>query len=749
MLLAAATCAPCGAGAQEPADAYVNDDARTLVRLARLRRNTVDRRIEAYGTTARERFSVGLHAGIGEKLVYRRETVTRIDWQRDGPVALDVLAMREVSPLFDAEPEVPLDMSAELLRLAFDPVESEMLLRFDTTGIRHPLTEGSEAQYRFEAGDTTVIRLPDGRAVRLRELRFIPRRRDPHLIHGSFWLEAETHAVVQAYFKLAQPFDADREGANMVVVTREPDTASARTDDGVITAADLPGFLKPLRADLDLVAIEYGLWDLEWWLPRLIVARGVAQINRFRIPLSYERTYEAYTVRGDTAGALSPRPDSLPRPCRVHVRFAASPDPVRDSVRQARTDAERTRRQRWAQEGRRIRGDSATVIECTREFIIAALSDSVLLHGPELPPTPYAGDVELISDADLRAIRDRVASAAGIPWSAEPPRFQWGLLGPGLVRYNRIEGLSLGARLLFDVGAMTLKTEARLGIADLDPRGEVALDRPGYTFHTRFAAYRRLQPATPSSGTHGTLASLGALLLARDDDEYFDALGGELVVRPPESRTQWYDLRLYAERQRAVDRNTDFSIAHLINSSNAFRDNFTADPVEQFGARVRLRAALGLNPAAPRIAGELSLGAETGDYAILRPEALVRATTPLPFDLELGLEGAAGTVEGSAIPAQALWRLGGASTLRGYSGGALTGERYWRARADLGWGVQGARLTLFSDAAWAGPRNRFDGAGTLPSVGAGVSLLDGLFRIDLARGLDAPHGWRLNLYWRW
>jgi hypothetical protein len=189
MLLAAATCAPCGAGAQEPADAYVNDDARTLVRLARLRRNTVDRRIEAYGTTARERFSVGLHAGIGEKLVYRRETVTRIDWQRDGPVALDVLAMREVSPLFDAEPEVPLDMSAELLRLAFDPVESEMLLRFDTTGIRHPLTEGSEAQYRFEAGDTTVIRLPDGRAVRLRELRFIPRRRDPHLIHGSFWLE--------------------------------------------------------------------------------------------------------------------------------------------------------------------------------------------------------------------------------------------------------------------------------------------------------------------------------------------------------------------------------------------------------------------------------------------------------------------------------------------------------------------------------------------------------------------------------
>src|SRR5690606_6499936 len=163
-------------------------------------------------------------------------------------------------------------------------------------------------------------------------------------------------------------------------------------------------------------------------------------------------------------------------------------------------------------------------------------------------------------------------------------------------------------------------------------------------------------------------------------------------VRPRESHTQWYDVRLYAEHQRAVERNTDFSIAHLIDGDNDFRDNFSADAADQLGLRVRLRAAAGLDPAGTQIAGQLSLAGETGDYEIFRPEALVRAGTPLPLGLRLGVEAAAGTVEGTAIPAQALWRLGGASTLRGYDGGVLVGERYWRARGELARGIQAARI---------------------------------------------------------
>jgi hypothetical protein len=32
------------------------------------------------------------------------------------------------------------------------------------------------------------------------------------------------------------------------------------------------------------------------------------------------------------------------------------------------------------------------------------------------------------------------------------------------------------------------------------------------------------------------------------------------------------------------------------------------------------------------------------------------------------------------------------------------------------------------------------------SAGVGASLLDGIFRLDLARALREPKGWRLHLY---
>jgi hypothetical protein len=74
------------------------------------------------------------------------------------------------------------------------------------------------------------------------------------------------------------------------------------------------------------------------------------------------------------------------------------------------------------------------------------------------------------------------------------------------------------------------------------------------------------------------------------------------------------------------------------------------------------------------------------------------------------------------------------------------GERYWRTRAELARGVQAARVALFSDMAWAGSRNTFESDGALLSAGAGLSLLGGLVRLDLARALRSPTGWKLHFY---
>jgi hypothetical protein len=52
---------------------------------------------------------------------------------------------------------------------------------------------------------------------------------------------------------------------------------------------------------------------------------------------------------------------------------------------------------------------------------------------------------------------------------------------------------------------------------------------------------------------------------------------------------------------------------------------------------------------------------------------------------------------------------------------------------------------LFSDLGWAGERESFPGRAPLAAAGVGASLLDGLIRLDLARALRTPTGWRFSV----
>jgi hypothetical protein len=55
---------------------------------------------------------------------------------------------------------------------------------------------------------------------------------------------------------------------------------------------------------------------------------------------------------------------------------------------------------------------------------------------------------------------------------------------------------------------------------------------------------------------------------------------------------------------------------------------------------------------------------------------------------------------------------------------------------------------VFADAGWAGGQGRdlTTTAGVQRGVGAGLSILDGFLRVDLARGLAPRKQWRLDLY---
>lgn len=425
-----------------PADAYLDERARETVRRARERRAMYDARIRAYSATAVERMSMGLRAGIAERLMYRRETASRIDWTLD-TVRVEVLGAREVAPMFSGTPGVPADLHGYMPSLAFDPVDSEMMLRLDSTSLRHPLAADGEAHYRFESGDSSVISLPDGRTVRLHELRILPRRRDPQLISGSFWVDAATYAVVQAYFRQARGYEASRD-----------------TDDCGLSCRIALAVVRPVRMELEYIAIDYGLWDLHWWMPRSIAARGVVQAGRFTVPASFERRYSDYTVEGDTiAAAAALDEETRSRPCRPPTMMSINVGAgAPDSARVARADSIRATRRAERREARRAaRAEEGLeplpeAEECDRTFIIDTPGDSVLLASELLPASIYSSDAGVLGPAELEAIASGLRRIPAALWQLQSPT----VMVPADVRYNRVEGLFASAGAIMDLGVLKI-----------------------------------------------------------------------------------------------------------------------------------------------------------------------------------------------------------------------------------------------------------------------------------------------------
>lgn len=725
-LFVAVALGPTWAHAQAVDDAYLDPTARALVQGARARRATVDLSIDEYRTISTDRFSLK-HRLLGrERLLMRRETATRVHWRREGDIDLEVVGARDGSGFLGESTEVPGDLD-DYLHVAFDPLEPEFLVRLDSTFIRHPFAPGAEAHYRFSTGDSSTIRLPDGTGVRLREVRVIPRRPDPQLVTGSFWLDAESHAIVRATFR---PVTEYRFGVSKTTHGRAV---------GVGRAAQVktPFFLRGVRAELTRITLEYGFWELRWWLPRYVRIAGVLEAGRLgNLSLEYELSYGDYSVTGDTSRVGSGVDTTAPS-C-YHVRGArdvvvlSGPDSVR-----AAWEQKAAVRRKWRQE----RPDTAAE-RCLRVYRVSApaTADS-LLHSAFLPPSIYAPS-ELQSPMSAEELAGILKDIPGSPWQLSGARLDWARL-----RYNRVEGLSPGVGQTLDLGRGEAGAELRYGLADQTPKGRwhFTMRAPTRTYH--LLGYRDLRPVEPEASCLGLGASLWSFLWGHEDAFYYRALGGSLEFSPPAASPTAYSLRLYAERQRPVQNNTNFSMAHLFDSDVRFRQNITADPASQLGAELMLQTDWGENPESFRLGTRVRLRAETGSYRFLRPELTLRLNAPAVGPLALSLEGAAGTTLGES-PSQSLWYLGGARTLRGYRPGDTFGEAYWRGRAELGAGIPTIRISAFSDLGWAG-----SGAGTtwrdarpLWSVGLGVSLFDGILRLDLGRALRAPTGWHLESY---
>lgn len=711
-------------------DAFLDAGARQLVEAARTRRTDGEGRIQQYTTQARSRITIGVRPLRRDRTLYRCDSAARIDWRLGDTIRVELLGAREVIPLFTGDERAG---RSECGGSSFDPTADRLGFALgggmsvqDSTFLHHPLAPGSERDYRFRSGRSTSMRLADGTTIRLLELVILPRRSEPHLVRGSLWLEDRSYAVVRAVLRLARPFDYDRD--------HQPDPGEE--DD------DLPGLLRPLRADLRYLTIEYGLWDQQWWLPRLIALDGEAQVGRLMaVPMRMERRYDTYDIVALPLDAPIPERATLPADSVCGVpEGGEGGDPPQGSRRTITVTVGSDSTERRERIGCECAHGRCQVV-VTR----AAVDSMELVRSDLLPPSAYSDGPALLSAREMNELLEQVAAIRAVPWQPGPIIWRTGLQGLDLLRYNRVEGLSIGVAAERDLGPVALDAIGRIGIADLSPNVELSARRETAFSTQRLTAYRRLEAAGPVRGFPGFSSSLSAFLFGRDDAEYYRTWGAELS-RQPRGSDDGLSWRLFGEVQRSAERNTNVSVPNLLGD-HEFRPNIEAAAAEQFGVDVALRASRGTNPVGWRGGASADLRASTGTFDFAQPQLGLIGAAPLPFDLLAAIEAHGGTTLGDAPP-QSLYYLGGGRTVRGYSGNAARGDAYWTMRGEIGTKAPIVRLVAFTDAGWAGPRDDVSIDPMLWSAGMGVSFLDGLVRLDVARALretERGEGWRVEL----
>jgi hypothetical protein len=741
--------------AQHLATAFRDPAAKTLLTNARIARLRRDSSIVSYEAKAYQRLSAGMGlARLGrDRLIFRTENASDIRWHRDVGAWIEVKGARTVIPIApNGEKEAREDMADELDEMTplpyypgYEPLwigSGLAKAEVDERELVHPLAEGSEAYYTYQSGDTSTVRLPDGRVIRIRELRVRPRTTRWNVAVGSLWFDADRGQLVRAVYRLAEPIDVWAE-----VKRNDPKDAD-----------DVPKWVKPLisplHAQVTAIAVEYGLHQGRFWLPRTHAAEGEARVSAFRVPFKMEQSF-----RYSSVNAL----DSLPRfavgesrrdSVRRMLDTLVGPDrkKLRDSLREIReAEVDSVRK---GLKKRYSACDTSSFRVVTRHRQDGAVPVAVkipcdvesLVNSPELPKSIYDPGDELFGTKEREAmIAEALTLTAQPAFGIAPPVVRYGL---SLTRFNRVEGLSVGAAVEQSFGAgYSASLLGRIGLADLEPNVELSLARSNLLRTIRLTGYNRLVAANDWGDPLSFGSSLGALLWGRDEGFYYRASGAELTGSG--DRGVHFDWRLFAEQQRTAALETQFSLANAVGNTT-FDPNIEATRGTYVGSAVRVAHSYGLDPERLRVLSDLRLEAAASDSMYGR--------AALDLTLSRGLGRIAGTRVAGAVtlgggttvggvPTQRLWYLGGAQTVRGQRAGAATGDAYWLARAELGLGIPAARPVLFADWGWAGDRDAFREVGRpLSGVGVGGSFVDGMIRFDVARGLYPEKRWAVNLY---
>lgn len=773
------------------ASAFKDPGARDLLLRARAARLKQDSALASYDATTYQRISVGLgfKAFGRDRLAMRAEEASHVQWERGRGALVDVTGARSVIPIAgmtrsgangrggsgvnitDMSP-IPYYPGRDDLWIGGGLAQSEV----DETQFVHPIAEGAEAYYTYQTGDSVLMSLPDGKKLTLRELKIEARWPKWNLSVGSFWFDESTAHLVRAVYRISVPMDvwaevkqedsiqardrAVRDSANVANghagdTTAVPGARGARGRGGVLARRnqsddDPPAVVKalisPLKVDISAITMEYGLYDQRFWLPRTQSLEGEAQVSFMRVPVTLEQRFKYASVNALEAPLpIPPRTISAVTALRDSLDSAKTPRVLRDSlvrlavrarakVLQAQHDHDCATTGMYNTIQRRYEGtvSVATRIPC---------DSTKLANSPDLPPSIYDKGEETFGTGERDLLVKALSFGLQPAWGPQVPTLDWGL---SKTRYNRVEGISTGLSLTSALGrGYTATLDARGSLADRELNGDLSLSRTNGRSTIAGTIYRRLDVMTDFGTPLSFGASIPALLYARDEGAYFRTWGAEVTgTTPAWGALQW---RLFGERQWKADVESRWTLFGGGNDSR-FIANPAAQQANEFGGAVRMQSSVGLDPAGFRLLSDVRVEGAGGDLSYVRGLVEETASHSLGSLLAGALTVGAG-YSGGTLPVQRLFYLGGLQTIRGQTALTASGNAFWMGRAELGTNNPASRIIGFADLGWAGDRTEWKMPGRpLSGVGVGWSVLDGLIRLDLARGLYPSQQWRLDSY---
>ncbi len=536
------------------ATAFKDQTAKLTLAHARVARLTQDSALVSYDAKSYERLSVGMGMGsVGrDHLLYRHESAAHVLWKRGVGARVEMTGARTAIPVASRSDET--DATRESLRdgdlsapIPYYPGYESLWIQsstvktsVDESDMVHPLADGAEAYYTYETGDSVTLRLPDGQALKLRELKVRPREVKWNLAVGSFWFDSRSGQLVRAAYRLSIPLDV------WDIADGNPNKDS--TDNKV--PVWVKALVSPMRGQLNAVAIEYGLYEGRFWLPRLRAMDASAQVSFMRVPFKMEQSYTYASVNrtNDLAPIIMA---GHPAAERTDSATIANEDKWRDSMRVARRESMQARRDS-IRKGLRKRDENApparpAACDTASTYMLQSYryggripvsiqvpcDESKLEHSADLPKSIYDPDDELFGAKELDELK---AQSVVDEWRKRRSRSIRRLLprptfayGPSLMRYNRIEGLSLGASAEEQLGGgYSALAIGRFGFADREPNVELSATRTNMSQSITLTGYNRLVSASDWGHPLTFGSSFSALMFGRDEGFYYRASG----VRP-------------------------------------------------------------------------------------------------------------------------------------------------------------------------------------------------------------------------